>query len=220
MKFRMFQRAALAFALAMAFAPASSNGQGDVSSSATYCEPQAGTKFLYSDRGYLILPKAAGAGSLQYSYLILGTQRHVDRYGQLLFDDGNDRWAFESNPEGLARLWPLTARKRFELERYDRFTRVHAFVSFVVQGVEPIQVSGRTYASWKVRREDRLESGTITTQTLWYSPQLCTLTAFTDSQERLVSLLRVLNPGDRDYNRAVVRRLHRLYFSDTNELVK
>jgi len=213
-------RAALLLALAVAaFAPGA-RAQGNASSSAAYCEPAPGTKFLYSDRGYLIQQKPAGAVAMQYSYQILGTQRHVERYGQFLFDDGSDRWAFESNPEALSRLWPLTMRKRIELERYDRFTRVHAFVSFMVAGVEPIQVGGRAYPSWKVQREDRLETGTRTSQTLWYSPQLCTLTAFTDSQERLVNLLRILNPGDHDYNRPVVRKLHRLYFSDTGELVK
>ena len=102
----------------------------------------------------------------------------------------------------------------------DRYTRNHAFVSFIVDGVEPIQVQGHSYSSWRVKRQDRLEDKSTTSQTLWYSPELCTLTQFTDSQERTVTLLRVLHPGDRDYNRAVVRRLHRLYWADTNQLVK
>jgi len=185
-----------------------------------YCEPAVGTKFLYSDRGYLIEPKPAGASAIEYRYQILGTTRHVERYGQFLFDDGTDRWAFESNPQGLSGLWPLSLRKRMEVERYDRYTRNHAFVSFIVDGVEPIQVQGHSYSSWRVKRQDRLEDKSTTSQTLWYSPELCTLTQFTDSQERTVTLLRVLHPGDRDYNRAVVRRLHRLYWADTNQLVK
>jgi hypothetical protein len=55
---------------------------------------------------------------------------------------------------------------------------------------------------------------------LWYAPQLCTLSAFTDSQHRTVRLLRVLKPGDPDYDREVVRKNRRLYFVDTGEMVK
>lgn len=186
-----------------------------------YCEPAVGTKFLYTDRGYLIEPKlAAGVTSIEYRYQILGTQRHVERYGQFLFDDGGDRWAFESNPQGLSEFWPLSMRKHLEIERHDRYTRAHAFVSLVVKGTEPVPVGDRSYPSWKVERQDRLEDKSTTSQTLWYSQELCTLTQFTDSQERTVTLLRILHPGDRDYNRPVVRRQHQLYWADTNRPVK
>jgi hypothetical protein len=218
MQARLVRRTAAALAVAVCVFTGGARAQGDVNGA--YCEPQPGTKLLYSDRAYLILPKPKGAMAIEYSYQILHNGRHVERYGQFLFDDGNDRWAFESNPQGLDRFWPLSVRKRVELERYDRYTRAHAFVSFVVQGMEPTTVGPRSYVSWKVHREDRLEDGSTTEQTLWYSSQLCTLTAFTDSQDRMVELLRILNPGDRDYNRPLARRLHKLYFSDTNELVK
>jgi len=208
----------VALALAVSGFAVSALAQGEAGGA--YCEPAVGTKYLYTDRGYLIEPKPAGASSLEYRYQILGTQRHVERYGQFLFDDGGDRWAFESNPQGLSKLWPLTLRKRLEVERYDRYTRNHAFVSFMVEGVEPIQVEGLSYSSWKVERQDRLEDKSTTSQTLWYSPQLCTLTQFTDSLQRTITLLRILHPGDRDYNRPVVRRHAKLYFSDTGELVK
>lgn len=194
--------------------------QGSDPSAAAYCEPPAQTKLLYTNRGYLILPKPADAPPFVYSYVILETQRHVERHGQLLFDDGEDRWAFESNPEGLAQFWPLKPRKRFEMERVNRYTRAHALVSFEVIGLETIEAAHRSYKSWKIRRLDHLEQNETFTQYLWYSPELCTLAAFTDSQNRTVTLLRVLKPGDRDYDRGVVRRNGKLYFTDNGELVK
>jgi len=214
---RLRRHAALVLAL-FGFAAASTHACAQAGGA--YCEPAVGTKFLYTDRGYLIEPKPAGASSIEYRYLILGTQRHVERYGQFLFDDGGDRWAFESNPQGLGEFWPLTMRKHLDIERYDRYTRAHAFVSLRVEGTEPVEVGDRGYSSWRVERQDRLEDKSTTSQTLWYSPELCTLTQFTDSQERTVTLLRILHPGDRDYNRPVVRRLHRLYWGDTNQPVK
>jgi hypothetical protein len=190
------------------------------SDSAAYCEPPPQTKLIYTNRGYLILPKPADAPPLAYSYSILGTERSVVRAGQFLFDDGGDRWAFESNPEGLTEFWPLKARKHFDITRISRFTRGKALVSFVVEGTEMISAAGRSYRSWRIRRTDREEGSSTTTQLLWYSPDLCTLAAFTDSQQRTVTLLRVLKPGDRDYNRAIARRNGRMVFTDTGEVIK
>ena len=190
------------------------------SDAGAYCEPAPQTKLIYSNRGYLILPKPADAPPLAYSYSILGTERSVVRAGQFLFDDGGDRWAFESNPEGLTQFWPLTPRKHFDITRINRFTRGKALVSFVVEGTENINAAGRLYRSWRIRRIDHEEGGSTKTQTLWYSPDLCTLAAFTDSQERTVTLLRVLKPGDRDYNRPIARRNGKMVFSDTGEVVK
>lgn len=194
--------------------------QGGDPSAGAYCEPAPQTKLLYSNRGYLILPKPADAPPLAYSYSILGTERSVVRAGQFLFDDGGDRWAFESNPEGLEQFWPLKPQKHFDITRINRYTRGKAMVSFVVEGTESIAVGSRSYKSWRIRRTDHVEGGSTTTQLLWYSPELCTLSAFTDSQERTVNLLRVLKPGDRDYNRAVARRNGKLVFTDTGEAVK
>ena len=188
--------------------------------SAAYCEPPPQTKLIYTNRGYLILPKPADAPPLAYSYSILGTERSVVRAGQFLFDDGGDRWAFESNPEGLTQFWPLKPQKHFDITRINRFTRGKALVSFVVEGTESITAAGRIYRSWRIRRTDHDESGSTTTQLLWYSPDLCTLAAFTDSQERAVTLLRVLKPGDRDYNRPVARRNGKMVFTDTGEAIK
>jgi hypothetical protein len=194
--------------------------QGGDPAAGAYCEPAPQTKLLYSNRGYLILPKPADAPPLAYSYSILGTERSVVRAGQFLFDDGGDRWAFESNPEGLTQFWPLKPQKQFDITRINRYTRGKALVSFVVVGTESIDVGGRSYKSWKIRRTDHMEGGSTTTQLLWYSPDLCTLSAFTDSQQRTVTLLRVLKPGDRDYNRPVARRDGKLVFTDTGEAVK
>jgi hypothetical protein len=209
----------LLVAAASAFA-ASARAQGGDPASADYCEPAPKTKLLYTNRGYLILPKPADAPPLAYSYSILGTERSVVRAGQFLFDDGGDRWAFESNPDGLNQFWPLRPQKQFDITRINRYTRGKALVSFVVLGTESVNVGGRGYKSWKVRRTDHIEGGSTTTQLLWYSPELCTLSAFTDSQQRTINLLRVLKPGDRDYNRAVARRNGRLVFTDTGEAVK
>ena len=190
--------------------------------SAAYCEPKAGLRLLYTDRAYLIEPKAASAPALVYSYTLQGMQfeRHVDRYGQFLFDDGGDRWAFESNPGGLSQFWPLRQGGKLGLEKIDRNTRNHALVSLTVIGTEPVQVGNRSYVTWKVRRFDRLEEKGTFEQFLWYAPDLCTLAAFTDSQQRRIDLLRILKPGDRDYKRPVVRKQGQLYFSDTNTPVK
>jgi hypothetical protein len=187
---------------------------------AGYCEPAADTKLLYTNRAYLILPKPADAPSFYYSYVILGTGARVERRGQLMFDDGEDHWDFDSRLSSLEQLWPLRPDKRFELDRTDRKTGQKARVTFTVLGLEPIDVGRRPYRSWKIRRLDRFEGGATFVQFLWYSPELCTLSAFTDSQHRNVRLLRVLNPGDKDYDRPVARRKGKLYFTDTNEQVK
>jgi len=187
---------------------------------ATYCEPAPETKLLYSNRAYLILPKAPDAPPLYFSYRILGTDQFVQRRGQLLFDDGGDKWELESDADGLKLLWPLRPQNHFELERVDRTNGRHAQVSFMVLGLEPLAVEKEIYRSWKIRRLDRFDDGTTFLQFLWYSPALCTLSAFTDSQHRVVKLMRVLHPGDKDYDRPVVRRKGHLYFSDTNEPVK
>lgn len=199
---------------------AGASAQGNDPSAGAYCEPAPQTKLLYTNRGYLILPKPADAPPLAYSYSILGTERSVVRAGQFLFDDGGDRWAFESNPEGLNQFWPLKPQKQFDITRINRYTRGKALVSFVVMGTESITVGARGYKSWKIRRTDHMEDGSTTTQLLWYSPELCTLSAFTDSQQRTITLLRILKPGERDYNRAVARRNGKLVFTDTGEAVK
>ncbi len=206
--------------LAVAAQPFVTPAQAQGADSGAYCEPPPQTKLLYTNRGYLILPKPADAPPLAYSYSILGTERSVVRAGQFLFDDGGDRWAFESNPEGLTRFWPLTPQKHFDITRINRFTRGKALVSFVVEGTEMINAAGRSYRSWRIRRTDHQEGGSTTTQLLWYSPDLCTLSAFTDSQQRTISLLRILKPGDRDYNRPVARRNGKMVFTDTGEVVK
>src|SRR5690348_1834345 len=197
-----------------------SSARAQDSASGAYCEPAPQTKLLYSNRGYLILPKPADAPPLAYSYSILGTERSVLRAGQFLFDDGGDRWAFESNPEGLTQFWPLKPQKHFDITRINRFTRGKALVSFVVEGAENINAAGRIYRSWRIRRTDHEEGGSTKTQVLWYSPDLCTLSAFTDSQDRTINLLRVLKPGDRDYNRPIARRNGKMVFTDNNEAVK
>jgi len=187
---------------------------------ASYCEPPPETKLLYNSRAYLILPKSPDAPPLYFSYRILGSDQFVQRHGQLLFDDGSDHWELESDADGLKLLWPLRPQNHFELQRVDRTTGHHAQVTFTVLGLEPIEVEKQIYRSWKIRRLDRFDDGTTFLQFLWYSPALCTLSAFTDSQHRVVRLLRELHPGDTDYDRPVVRRRHHLYFADTNELVK
>jgi hypothetical protein len=185
-----------------------------------YCAPAPGTKLLYTNRAYLILPPPPNAPPLLYSYSIIGTERKVERQGQMLFDDGTDRWAFETNPEGLSRFWPLKLQNKFDIERIDRGTRNHALVTFTVVGTESVDANRGKYRSWKIRRFDHMESGSTFEQFLWYAPDLCTLVKFTDSQQREVKLLRVLKPGDKDYNRPVARRGTSLYFTDKNEIVK
>src|SRR5215469_10454393 len=56
---------------------------------AEYCEPDAQTKLLYTNRAYLILPKTPDTPALYFSYKILDTGKLVQRRGQLLFDDGD-----------------------------------------------------------------------------------------------------------------------------------
>ncbi len=187
---------------------------------ANYCEPDPQTKLLYTNRAYLILPKAADSPALYFSYKILETGKLVERRGQFLFDDGDDRWKLESNPDALRLFWPLRPEKKLELERVDRTTGAHGRVSFVVLGLEPLEVNHVPYKSWKIRRIDAVEGAKSTVQFLWYAPALCTLSAFTDSQQRTVRLLRVLKPGDADYEREVVRKKGRLHFADTDEMVK
>jgi hypothetical protein len=187
---------------------------------ATYCEPEPQTKLLYTNRAYLVLPKDPDAPPFYFSYKILETGKFVQRRGQFLFDDGDDRWELESNPEALRLFWPLRPEKTLEIERVDRTNGARAQVSFVVLGLEPVMVNGIPYRSWKIRRLDTIEGGKSYVQFLWYAPQLCTLSAFTDSQHRFVRLLRTLKPGDPDYDREVVRKKHNLYFADTGEIVK
>jgi len=187
---------------------------------AGYCDPLAETKLLYSNRAYLILPKPADAPSFYYSYVILGTGKKVERRGQFMFDDGDDRWDFDAHLSTLEQLWPLRPDKQFELDRTERNTGMKARVTFTVLGLEPIRVNHREYRSWKIRRLDRYEDGRSFVQFLWYSPELCTLSAFTDSKNRNVRLLRILNPGDKDYDRPLAVRKRELYFADTNEPVK
>ncbi len=198
----------------------SAHAQGVDAASGDYCEPAPQTKLIYTNRAYLILPKPADADPMSYAYSIIGTERRVLRAGQFLFDDGGDRWAFESNPDGLARFWPLRPRTHFDITRINRFTRGKALVSFVVEGTEMIGAAGRSYRSWRIRRTDREEGSSTTTQLLWYSADLCTLAAFTDSQQRTITLLRVLKPGDRDYSRPIARRSGRMVFADTGEIIK
>lgn len=212
--------ALLILAAAMGALVAPARAQGGDPAAGAYCEPAPQTKLFYTNRGYLILPKPADAPPLAYSYSILGTERRVVRAGQFLFDDGGDRWAFESNPEGLTQFWPLKPQKQFDITRINRYTRGKALVSFVVVGPESITVGPRSYKSWKIRRTDHVEGGSTTTQLLWYSPELCTLSAFTDSQQRTITLLRVLKPGDPDYKREVAPRNGKLVFTDTGEPVK
>jgi len=187
---------------------------------ADYCEPAAQTKLLYTSRAYLILPKPPDAPLFYYSYIILGTGTRVARRGQLIFDASDDHWDFDENLISLQKLWPLRPDHSIELDRVDRATGIRARVTFTVIGLEPIQVEHTEHMSWKIRRLDRYETGDSSIQFLWYAPDLCTLSAFTDSQQRLVRLLRVLRPGGKDYDRPITRRNHKLYFTDTNERVK
>jgi hypothetical protein len=217
-------RRALGIAVVMALAalgtPHGARAQNTDPYTADYCEPDPQTKLLYTNRAYLILPKPANSPALYFSYKILETGKLVERRGQFLFDDGDDRWKLESNPDALRLFWPLRPEKKLELDRVDRTSGAHGHVTFVVLGLEPLTVNGVPYKSWKIRRIDAVEGAKSTVQFLWYAPALCTLSAFTDSQSRTVRLLRVLKPGDPDYDREVVRKNRRLYFADTGEMVK
>jgi hypothetical protein len=211
---------AVVMALAALGAPHGVRAQNSDPYTADYCEPEAQTKLLYTNRAYLVLPKDPDAPPFYFSYKILETGKFVQRRGQFLFDDGDDRWELESNPEALRLFWPLRPEKALEIERVDRTNGTHAQVSFVVLGLEPVTVNGIPYRSWKIRRLDTIEGGKSYVQFLWYAPQLCTLSAFTDSQHRTMRLLRTLKPGDADYGRELLRKNHHLYFADTGEMVK
>jgi hypothetical protein len=209
-------------ALAGAFAP-QARAQNENPYAATYCEPEAGTKLLYTNRAYEIESKPVGAPPLYYSYKILAPgegAQHVQRKSQLLFDDGADPWNVETGSDDVRDFWPLQPSKELTLERVDQKTGVHSEVSFLVLGLEEIEAGTRVHRSWKIRRLDRNSDGSHFFQFLWYAPELCTLSAFTDSQHRMVRLLRILKPGDPDYNRPLTVEKHRLYFADKNELVK
>ena len=190
---------------------------------AGYCEPPAGTKLLYSNRAYQIERKPIDAPPLYYSYTILapgGGKQHVERRSQLLFDDGTDKWEVQTGSDQVRGFWPLQPSKELVLQRYDRDNGIQAQVSFMVLGLEPIDSGGRVYRSWKIRRLDRYSDGSHYFQFLWYAPEICTLSAFTDSQHRMIRLLRILKPGDPDYARPLEVKRHRLYFADKEELVK
>lgn len=190
---------------------------------AGYCEPRAKTRLLYSNRAYEIEPKPANAPPLYYSYKILapGTDRAlVQRRSQLLFDDGTDKWEVETGSDEVRGFWPLQPSKELVIERKDRETGVHAEVSFLVLGLDPIESGSHVYRSWKIRRLDKSSDGSRYFQFLWYAPEICTLSAFTDSQHRLIRLLRALKPGDPDYDRPLEVKKHHLYFADNHELVK
>lgn len=183
----------------------------------------AGTKILYSNRAYLIEPKPADAPPLYFTYRILaptGRSQHVDRQSQFLFDDGTDHWDVKVGLNDLQNFWPLQPRKGLSLERVNRRTHETDDVSFLVLGLEPIGEGQHKYLSWEIRRIDHYSDGTLFYQFLWYAPEICVLSAFTDSQHRVVELLRVLRPGDRDYNRPLKVKRHRLYFADNNSPVK
>ena len=211
---------ALLVTLAMVGAAPGARAQSTDPYTAEYCEPDAQTKLLYTNRAYLILPKAPDTPPLYFTYQILETGKFVQRRGQFLFDDGDDRWELESNPDALRLFWPLRPGKKLELDRVDRTNGGHSHVTFVVLGLEPSPVNGTPYKSWKIRRLDTMEGGKSFVQFLWYTPALCTLSAFTDSQHRNVRLLRMLRPGDPDYDRPLVRKKGHLYFADKDEAVK
>jgi hypothetical protein len=198
------------------------HAQSDASA-APYCEPAAGTKLLYSNRAYEIEQKSIDAPLLYYTYKILAPSLHsqfVERRGQLLFDDGEDRWEVLSKEQEIKDFWPLQPGRTLVLRRFDRATRVKSKVHFQVLGLEPIDSGTHVYQSWKISRLDENSDGTHFQQFLWYAPEICTLSAFTDSQHRTVRLLRVLKPGDADYDRSLTVKQHRLYFADSNEVVK
>src|SRR5215472_12584566 len=70
-------------------------------------DPDPDTKLLYTNRAYQVLPKAPDTPALYFTYKILDTGKFVQRRGQFLFDDGDDRWQLESDPEALRLFWPL-----------------------------------------------------------------------------------------------------------------
>jgi hypothetical protein len=188
-----------------------------------YCEPPAGTRLLYSNRAYEIEPKAPDAPPLYYTYKILvppGRSQHVERLTQFLFDDGTDRWDVQKHADEILIFWPLRPGKQLALQRVDRKTGVAATVRFTVLGFDPMHMGSHVSHAWKIRRVDHFSDGSHFFQFLWYAPEFCTLSAFTDSQHRKIRLLRILKPGDRDYNRPLMAKNHQLHFADTGELVK
>jgi len=213
-------RIAVLAALSTLVSP-SARAQSDDLYSAPYCEPSAGTRLLYTNRAYEIEQKAIDAPPLYYSYRILagaGAPRRVERRSQLLFDDGvnADHWKVETGSDAFRAFWPLEPNKQLTLGRIDRTTGMHATVSFMVLGLDAVEADGRSIQSWKIRRLDRYSDGSTSFQFLWYAPELCTLSAFTDSHHRTIRLLRVLKPGDPDYGRALEVRKRRLTFTDKN----
>ena len=208
-----------------ALAPAAARAQSNGLYAAPYCEPMAGTRLLYTNRAYEVEPKALDAPPLYYTYRIVagvGASERVERRSQLLFDNGvdADHWDAQTGADEFRTFWPLQPNNQLELDRVDRKTGVRGKVSFMVLGLDPIETDRRIISSWKIRRFDRYSDGATFIQFLWYAPELCTLAAFTDSQHRMVRLLRVLRPGDPDYDRPLDIRKHHLYFSDTGELVR
>jgi hypothetical protein len=190
---------------------------------ADYCEPAAGTKLLYTNRAYEIEKTPIDAPALYYTYKILAPALHsqyVERRSQFMFDDGEDRWDVLNAEQEVRGFWPLHSGKELVLHRVDRVTRVQSEVTFQVLGLESIDGGTQAYQSWKISRNDRNSDGSRFSQFLWYAPNICTLSAFTDSQHRAIHLVRVLKPGDRDYDRPLTVKKHQLYFADTNEPVK
>jgi hypothetical protein len=171
----------------------------------------------------LIEPSASDAPPPYYRYTILtpgNGKRHAERHSQFLFDDNTAKWELQTSADEMRSFWPLYPDKELVLKRIDRETNVRANVSFLVLGLEPIDTGLGVYRSWKIRRLDHYSDGTDFFQFLWYAPELCTLSAFTDSQQRMIRLLRILHPGGRDYNRPLIVLKHHLYFADGHELVE
>jgi hypothetical protein len=213
-------RAVLLALAVLSFAAPSAQAQFADPYIAPYCEPATGTELIYTDRAYLILPKSELPRALHYSYEILNSQQRAERFGQLLFNDAIEPWSFITNADGLSDLWPLRPEKSYTFDRLEQTTHEQVNVSLVVLGLEPVAVGDRFYRSWKVRRVDTFRTGRKFLQFLWYSPELCSLTAFTDSIHRLVRLERILHPGDFDYKRPVTRDQGHLLFEDRGRSVQ
>ena len=189
---------------------------GDDPYKARYCAPVPGDKLLYSDRAYLILDKPKGAAPLEYAYEILHKHEKVKRVGQFLSDESDTRAA---DPATLARLWPLQPGNTVSF-RTQRPDGGPVDVSLKVLGIDVVESPGRSYTSWKILRIERDDHGRRQSQTLWYAPDLCALAAFTSSKNKVIRLLRVLRPGDPDYQRPLDRVKGRLVFADTGALVQ
>jgi hypothetical protein len=213
-----FGLATLGFALLLAL-PARA-----ASYTADYCEPKPGVKLLYNDRAYLVLAKTDADQQMQYSYQILTGNGKAQRTGQIIFREDDETWEIDPDQEGVGALWPLQPDKTYSFVRVERGGE-HAgeriTVEFKVVGLEPLSFASRQMPSWKIRRLDRDAKGAVRFfQFMWYVPEFCALAGFTDSQSRYVTLLRVLKPGDPDYDRPLARRKGKLVFSDTGEAVK